>query len=184
MDMGVIKCLKHHYKNELQSRKVSALNLGLEAPNISILDSLFILKKVWLQKVSNATIINCFRKAGFRKEENCDEDIVDEEEDAHYEEINFEDDDVPTFDLEAPLVFQDENINERENEEEISEEDELNYIPKSSEAFNAANVLRQYFCAHGSDEFSSMADDMQNAIGRIVQNSMTQKLVTDYFIFQ
>ena len=86
--------------------------------------------------------------------------------------------------LEAPLVFQDENINERENEEEISEEDELNYIPKSSEAFNAANVLRQYFCAHGSEEFSSMVDDMQNAIGRIVQNSMTQKLVTDYFNFQ
>ena len=46
-------------------RQVKTLNMGLKASNITLLDSLFTIKQVWQNKVTPATILNCFRKAGF-----------------------------------------------------------------------------------------------------------------------
>ena len=53
------------YKSEIQLRQVKTLNMGLKASNTTLLDSLFTIKQVWQNKVTPATILNCFRKAGF-----------------------------------------------------------------------------------------------------------------------
>ena len=46
LNMGVIPSFKCHYKSEIQLRHVKALNMGLKASNITVLDSVFTIKQI------------------------------------------------------------------------------------------------------------------------------------------
>jgi DDE superfamily endonuclease len=67
MDLGIIKCLKHHYRHELVLKRLEQMEQKKPLADVNILDSINIISKVWETKVSEQTIANCFRKAGFRE---------------------------------------------------------------------------------------------------------------------
>ena len=81
LDSGVIKNWKGHYRSRLNSRIISALDANSEcralevAKTVSVLDALYLAKESW-DAVSQETIANCFRKAGFSEPgvEVCEED--------------------------------------------------------------------------------------------------------------
>ncbi|RXM30299.1 Tigger transposable element-derived protein 3 [Acipenser ruthenus] len=77
MGMGVIKNWKAHYKSRLNRRMITALDADPEkkakdvSKSITLLDVLYLAKESW-NAVSSQTILNCFRKGGFCKDEAAD----------------------------------------------------------------------------------------------------------------
>ena len=72
VDQGVIRSLKHKYRTCIIKTIINAIDNGKQLPSISILEAMKMLAHSW-REVSESTIINCFRKAGF-KEGVSDED--------------------------------------------------------------------------------------------------------------
>ena len=91
LDMGIIASFKNQYKTEVEKRKVQALNVGLVAPKINLFESLFIVKKSWFSKVTDTTIQNSFRKAGFKIQTDVEE-ISDLDAQEDEENLIFNDD--------------------------------------------------------------------------------------------
>lgn len=63
MDQGVIRCLKAHYRKMLLTRLIQCAE-NKEQFSISVLDALVMIKTAW-NRVSQETLRNCFRHAGF-----------------------------------------------------------------------------------------------------------------------
>ena len=72
MDQVVIRSLKCKYRTRIIKTIINAIDNGKQMPSISILEAMKMLVHSW-SEVSESTIINCFRKAGF-KEGVSDED--------------------------------------------------------------------------------------------------------------
>ena len=73
MDMGIIHSLKSHYKNELSTKKTFAIENKTQF-KFNLLECLHLLKESW-QKVTEKTVVNCFLKANFMYDENCDLEV-------------------------------------------------------------------------------------------------------------
>lgn len=63
MDQGIIQNLKVHYRKRLLRRRIAAIDSG-ENFTFNLLDAVFLLRQAW-NEVTESTISNCFRKAGF-----------------------------------------------------------------------------------------------------------------------
>jgi len=63
MDQGIIQNLKFHYRKRLLRRRIAAIDSGREF-TLNLLDAVFLLRQAW-NEVTEATLSNCFRKAGF-----------------------------------------------------------------------------------------------------------------------
>ena len=61
MDAGVIWSFKSHYRRILIEKRISAFDLGQEYTP-SLIDALLFLRTAW-ERVTEQTIVNCFRKA-------------------------------------------------------------------------------------------------------------------------
>ena len=82
-DQGIINSLKHHYRTRVVRKyldhikdkmaQVSAEPTTSETFRISVLDALYDLRSAW-DKVTEKTVKNCFRHAGFSKESDVTED--------------------------------------------------------------------------------------------------------------
>ena len=72
MNQGIIRSLKCNYHARIIERIINAIDNGKQMPSISILEAMKMLAHSW-SEVSESTIINCFRKVGF-KEGVSDED--------------------------------------------------------------------------------------------------------------
>ena len=72
VDQGVIRSLKCKYRTRIIKTIIHAIDNGKQMPSISILEAMKMLAHSW-GEVSESTVINCFRKAGF-KEGVSDED--------------------------------------------------------------------------------------------------------------
>ena len=64
MNMGIIKNLKHFYRSKLVNRVLMAIDDGVEAESITVLDAMQIISSSW-SSVKEETIRNCFMKAGW-----------------------------------------------------------------------------------------------------------------------
>ncbi|XP_053381940.1 tigger transposable element-derived protein 4-like [Mercenaria mercenaria] len=64
MDQGVIRILKVHYRKQVITRKIRALDNGTDMC-INVLDALRMLHQAW-GCVTQTTIANCYRRAGFK----------------------------------------------------------------------------------------------------------------------
>ena len=62
MDMGVIRSLKAHYRNNLVKKIIKSYDAEQGLPKISVLDAMVMAASAW-ESVSENTITNCFRKA-------------------------------------------------------------------------------------------------------------------------
>ncbi|KAK9701255.1 DDE superfamily endonuclease [Popillia japonica] len=72
MDQGVIACLKQHYKKLFVCKMISSLDEGKEF-QFSVLNGILRLNTAW-KRVSQKTIVNCYRHAGFYHNVEFDED--------------------------------------------------------------------------------------------------------------
>ncbi|XP_041067856.1 tigger transposable element-derived protein 4-like [Carcharodon carcharias] len=64
MDQGVIRNLKTHYRRQLISQVIKAINKK-QKYNPTLLEVMFMMKKAW-KMVTEATIANCFYRTGFK----------------------------------------------------------------------------------------------------------------------
>jgi DDE superfamily endonuclease len=71
MDLGIIRCLKHHYRHELVLKRIQQIEERLPCSDVNILEAINIVAKVWETKVSAETVANCFGKAGFHKKDDA-----------------------------------------------------------------------------------------------------------------
>ena len=65
-DQGIIKTMKTYYRKNMVKRLIGAINSGSTIADfkITLLDGLQMLRKAW-ESVTQTTVANCFRKAGF-----------------------------------------------------------------------------------------------------------------------
>ena len=69
MDQGVIRSFKTHYRRHLVNRLLAAVDRNDNNFKVDILQAINILSIAW-REVTPITVANCFRKAGFVKEDN------------------------------------------------------------------------------------------------------------------
>ena len=84
MDQGIIRCLKADCRKRLVKLILRSLDSKKPLPKVSLLTALQLLASVW-NKVSQATIVNCFKKA---KISDKDQTIAINDEDDPFKEIN------------------------------------------------------------------------------------------------
>ena len=86
LEQGIIQAFKAKYQSQVVTEKLDAIDYGYELSEIDIYNSIKKIYVAW-KNVSEKTIQNCFKKAGF-KEENSQES-VEKDEKIDAEMINF-----------------------------------------------------------------------------------------------
>ena len=71
MDQGVIPSLKARYRTKVVQKVIEAIDGDKSLPNISVLDAMKMLVLSW-DEVTDKTVQNCFKKAGFCEIEEDD----------------------------------------------------------------------------------------------------------------
>ena len=84
MDKGIIKCLKAHYRKRLVQLILHSLDSNKPLPKVSLSTALQLLPSEW-NEVSQATTVNCFKKA---KIPDKDQTIAINDEDDPFKEIS------------------------------------------------------------------------------------------------
>ena len=84
MDKGIIRCLKTHYRKRLVKLMLRSLDSNKPLPKVSLLTALQLFASAW-NEVSQATIVNCFKKAKVSDE---DQTIAINDDDDPFKEIN------------------------------------------------------------------------------------------------
>jgi DDE superfamily endonuclease len=92
MHLGIIRCLKHHYRHKLVLRRIDQIEGNQPQTDVNILDAVNIVAYAW-NKVKPDIIANCFRKAGFRKAEYVGDGVNDENHGERYAESGLFDND-------------------------------------------------------------------------------------------
>ncbi|XP_054710974.1 tigger transposable element-derived protein 4-like [Uloborus diversus] len=88
MDQGIIKNLKVRYRKRVVLTILQCLEEN-SVPCITLLDSLRELRKAW-SDVTQQTLVNCFKKAGFVKDASCLELDNEYQEDENMDDVNFQ----------------------------------------------------------------------------------------------
>ena len=84
MDQGITRCLKANYRKRLVKLILRSLDSNKPLSRVSLLTALQLLATAW-NEVSQATIVNCFKKA---KISGKDQTIAINDEDDPFKEIN------------------------------------------------------------------------------------------------
>ena len=200
-DQGIIASLKLNYRSQLVQKMVDALDrkdLEQFSKKFSLFDAITLVHNCW-NKVTEETISNCFRKAGFFSVPT----IVDEETQIdepirnlwdhlreHYqlpeflEFVNIDDNLITT---ENPLnddIIDSENVADQENNDD-DEQGPPPVIPSSKEAENMLNSLQVYFSCHADsvnfDIACSYITKLQYQLSSARIAATKQKKITDFF---
>lgn len=178
MDQGVIKSLKTQYRKFQILKMIQNVENNNEK-KLTVLDAIMMISAAW-ENVSEKTISNCFRHAGFKESIESHQptnQAVDYDEATIHclaKELNpslseniiqdFVDID---YDVAICSSLTDQDIieeiqDEEKNNDDDDEEEEL-FIPSLNEALTAATTLKQFLSfTHGFSE-----TDVQN-LGKIV----------------
>ena len=81
MDQGIIQNMKVHYRHSLLRERIKAIDSSQDF-RFNLLNALHCLQKAW-GEVKSSTVVNCFKRAGFR----IDDDPPAEQEDAVMDEL-------------------------------------------------------------------------------------------------
>jgi hypothetical protein len=76
MDQGIINAFKIRYRTHVVKRRIEQIEYGSDEVDMTVLDAIKYLGAAWVA-TTRSTIANCFRKAGFK----FDDDDEDNEED-------------------------------------------------------------------------------------------------------
>lgn len=102
MEQGVIKALKTQYRKLQVLQMIQNIENGKDTKSLCVLDAILMISEAW-EKVTQTTIANCFRQAGFKDlSPSQAEDDVDISL-ARMIQSTDEDDDIPLAELVAQL---------------------------------------------------------------------------------
>ncbi|XP_060836454.1 tigger transposable element-derived protein 6-like [Rhopalosiphum padi] len=196
LDQGIIKNFKLSYRKEIVFEFLACLDNN-DSPKVIVLTAIMISHKAW-NNVTTQTIRNCFRKCGFVKTIDNEEEefpITLEVDTQHNtlstvldDQLTLEDyvaidDDlavcVSLTDDEIFASFNNEEGNDEENDEEESFEDP---IVTSKEAKLGLRAVLSYLQRHDIDDsvFSSILN-LYNTIDKVNSSSCKQSKISDFF---
>lgn len=206
LDQGIIHTFKRLYRREVVNHIISCLDENI-SPVINVLLAMKFARKAWYT-VNNATIKNCFKKAGFRSASECQDVVILEENDVQEPSVEEWDKLVgcetstnrPTFDeyvgIDDDLPTAGEHTDEdivadcssafRQNED--GDEDDQTFgeidVEKKpilkTDALNAIETLHSYF--EHCDTDPSIFDKIYELEKQVKKcNNGTQKKLTDFF---
>lgn len=197
LDQGIISSFKRHYRKHLVRDWIKAIDEGREwKPNL--LDGINYIHKSWAD-VTDKTIKNCFRHAGFVESPSSSEDVNDDEDDyvplsellRQLKERNKDVMDEETYlGIDQNLVTSPElTVSEIANEirerhvpasEESESEDEVEVPPSKNEALQCIEVLRKYFSSiSGTEEDLNSVYKLEKRI--MLSNPHTKQTRIDGF---
>ena len=119
------------------------MSFDKEASPMNILDSMSLLQKILNQYVTEDTVWNCFRKAGFVKETSLPAEVEDEHD---VDKLNkFDDDDLQIFaDFEGPIIEDADEVKtfmaSPENDYEYCE----NEVPSNNETYDSILTMFRF----------------------------------------
>ncbi|XP_025834752.1 tigger transposable element-derived protein 4-like [Agrilus planipennis] len=181
MDQGIIRAIKTNFRKNLVLNMINCLSANDNNPStkITMLDAILMVNDAW-NKMSQSTIHNCFRHAGFiERHDGLPNQISEHEFD--------EEDEVPLFlwsrnpnldSLAAPVMWEDyvdidsalltseehtddnivQNINAKEQLESDGEEEvEEEPLPTAEEALKAAELLSRFVNSNIENDNLTMA---------------------------
>ena len=205
-DQGIIRNLKCHYRSALNSIIISELDAdegktaSEVASRIPVIRALHLIYDAW-HAVKPQTISNCFRKAGFAKEEEnaVAPDQPQEEEEEEFqmlEGMNADEfNDFVDIDQEEPVTgeLDDEEIvqavlqkkqeqTKKEEEDGEKEEDEVSELemPSPANLLKSVNTLRDFMHLSGLTSQSSFLT-ITNQIQRHITDQKTQAPMRFFF---
>jgi hypothetical protein len=186
MDQGIIRALKTHFRKNLVLKIIESLDEGAcsEYPKITILDAILMIYDAWT-KITQRTIFNCYRHAGFTRHADCTisstiEDF-DEEDDVplsvwarainnqlpisveQFDEYACIDDAVATCEEPSDQsIIQNIIANNQDSDgDDDDEREETCLTPSASEALKAAETLNAFVQTNFDD------DVIKNMMSRI-----------------
>lgn len=209
LDQGIIRSFKCHYRKFVLRKVITAMD-AKQNYSISVLDAVEFMAKAW-RKVSQQTIVNCFRHAQLSiSQEQSDENNEDEDEDiplaelirrlAEINEVHFDDTIVDEYenidnDLQTVEFSTDKDIVEQiqaardnigvENNTDNEEESPLgeDEVPSNSDVLNAIKVLKTFYRQRDTPlKVMEKINDLENDIQTIfLTEKRKQTKITDFF---
>lgn len=203
LDQGVIKNLKHHYRKKCVQRLLRNVETGKQLNDINLLDAVVMLQKSW-DDVTEKTIANCFRKAGFVKtefefqeQEDLDEPVPEEWSD--YQNVLSCEEDYDSFiNVDAHVLITDhptdseilgtvtvqqdgseeEDVDITNNEMPLSKE-----VPTGEQALDILATFRRYVQGQPSveEDVFQAVNLLENFVENRVLQKRKQKKLTDFF---
>ena len=202
-DQGIIKTLKVYYRKNMVKRLICAINSGSTVVDfkITLLDGLRMLRKAW-DLVTESTVSNCFRKAGFVSP--LEPEVEEEDPFLNLDEENAsQDDPLLQLEIENPCTFDDyvavddelqcaplpttEDIlsSIRQTSEEVDESDDAGDplpLVTYERAYFAFQELQLYLIhSSPSENFYRLLGDLETEVFKAGSNTCVQPLITDYF---
>jgi hypothetical protein len=197
MDAGIIRNLKIHYRYILSNRRLEASDIGT-AFKCNILDAVIAAKTAW-NHVTPSTIQNCYRKAGFRREDLGEQPEVEDDEfvtpfrnvwdrlrDVYGDAVPQDLDDYIDADrvTETSVSLTDaeivEHINNPGCDKNMSDEEDDNASPVTiRDAYTAVRTLRVFGLKQGIDDIEDWMDNIETALMKR-SDSLRQTKITDF----
>ena len=219
-DQGIIQSMKHHYRTNMvqkylihiESHLANTHNVSsaqiINEFKISILDALYMLRTAW-SKVTETTIANCFRHAGFKHQDPSESDLLvpsDSEEatgevevtnlferlqDLVTDEVSAEafysiDNDLLTCE-EAQIsslvgdVQVEQNLEAEADEEDDPDDGDVEAMVSAKEATLALATLRRYSEQQGVEDLINNTCLMDQQLNKHLLSNRKQKTITDFF---
>lgn len=187
MNQGVIRCLKSHYRKLQLLKLIQDLDSNNQT-SFTILDAILMISEAW-EKVSQKTIVNCFRRAGFKYFIILDDVLDDNEEDniplaklaQHLRPVlsSTEADHFINVDRSiaicAPTTEDDIKQEVQEENDEQDDFEEQFTVPTLSEGLNAISVLRKIILFNEQFHMQKNCDYTLMKIQRNLQNVYVQE---------
>jgi hypothetical protein len=191
LDQGIIKNLKHFYRESLRSRIVDALDDELinaessvaeVSKQIDLMDAIHMVATAW-QSVQSTTIKNCFRKAGFHHDSHARHD--GEAECEAEDEAESESEDYLRLEQDIQChqtIAGDEDIIEaviakrsrQEKTQESDSEEEPDPIPPASQLLANLRETQRLLLREGKPELCPQVQQVMSAVREIRQKSLIQ----------
>ncbi|XP_054719284.1 tigger transposable element-derived protein 6-like [Uloborus diversus] len=204
LDQGIIHSFKIKYRHQVVKKLLAEIEEGVKSSGVTILEAMRMTDKVW-NSVTSSTIRNCFKKAGFVKNEEdvpvCD--ISDEPEMSvsrtdwgrlserlDLNEVQFQD--FLNVDEEVAVCGRWEDheiISQITAGDPISEEDEEEEIcdphqkPTNKEALSATDVLRRFIESrpHMTEETFRALSHLELVVEREKDLNLKQTGIDSFF---
>lgn len=205
MDQGVIQNVKVGYRRFLLQQYLRCIDDDLEF-QFNLLDCLYHVRRAW-EAVTEVTIKNCFKKAGFKQDDRPYEHAQEEESQnsdiwdqlmksgmtgaTTFEDYAGADADILTSAMpaESDIVAlvksrfnQGDSVVEEASDDEVEEPEEQLLVPTSKEASKALSVLRNFVMSFedGDAALKNIAG-LDGFISEKYFRSLRQSALTDFF---
>ena len=171
MDMGIIANLKGFYKTYLSREKNLVLNNNMKF-TCTVLDAMCRLSKSW-KDVKESTIVNCFTKANFNRQDDLVPQIIELQTHSGPPE-EFDDDNIPICNVDStdPII----NF---EIDKDDNEDDDVPII-KASTALQHFVELSRYLINSKIDPVQ--VNDLKDLVYAAIENNLVQTKITQFTI--